>query len=116
VIAAFGAAILSAVCYGLASVLQARAARGTGGGERATPRMLVRVLRQSPFLVGMLLDLVGFAGQVLALRGLRPMWRAGDRALATTIGAVCGITALLFASMFAQVVVTLLPNALAGLR
>ena len=69
-IAAFGAAILSAVCYGLASVLQARAARGTGGGERATPRMLVRVLRQSPFLVGMLLDLVGFAGQVLALRGL----------------------------------------------
>jgi drug/metabolite transporter (DMT)-like permease len=70
VIAAFGAALLSAVCYGLASVLQARAAQGAGGDAGSSPRMLVRVLRQTPFLVGIVLDLLGFGGQILALRGL----------------------------------------------
>ena len=69
-ITAFGAAIGSAVCYGLATALQARAARDADSGGPARLRMLVRVLRRWPFLLGMLLDLVGFAGQLLALRWL----------------------------------------------
>jgi drug/metabolite transporter (DMT)-like permease len=63
--AAFGAAILSAVCYGLATALQARGAREATGGGR-----LLAVLRQWPFLLGVLLDLGGFVAQLVALRYL----------------------------------------------
>lgn len=64
------AAIASAVCYGVASVLQAVGARRTARGGPVDPRLLVRVLRQGPFLVGVGLDLVGFACQFYALRSL----------------------------------------------
>ncbi len=65
-ILALAAALGSAVCYGVASVLQALGARATertGGG-------LVRVIGQLPFVVGIALDITGFLLQALALRGL----------------------------------------------
>jgi drug/metabolite transporter (DMT)-like permease len=64
--AAFGAAILSAVCYGLATALQARGARAVTGDAG----LLLGVVRQWPFLIGVLLDVAGFAAQLVALRGL----------------------------------------------
>jgi drug/metabolite transporter (DMT)-like permease len=64
------AALLSAVCYGVASVLQASAARrehDTGGVD---PRLLARLFKRGPFIAGIALDLVAFAAQFLALRTL----------------------------------------------
>jgi drug/metabolite transporter (DMT)-like permease len=67
---AFAAAILSASCYGLGTALQSWGARRVRTGQQVSARSLVRVLRQWPFLVGVLLDLVGFAAQLVALRSL----------------------------------------------
>jgi drug/metabolite transporter (DMT)-like permease len=54
------AALLSALCYGVASVLQAKAARA----ELSLYRLVVR----APFVGGVLLDVAGFAAQFAALR------------------------------------------------
>lgn len=64
------AALASAVCYGVASVLQAIAARRTARGGPVDPRKLIAVLRQGPFLAGIALDIAGFAFQFYALRSL----------------------------------------------
>ncbi|WP_027345220.1 EamA family transporter [Hamadaea tsunoensis] len=64
------AALAAAVCYGVGSVLQAVAARRTGHGGDVDPRLLMRALRQTPFLVGIGFDLLGFACQFYALRTL----------------------------------------------
>lgn len=45
---------------------------------------------------------------VAVARGLRPMWRAGDRALAVLVMTVTAITTSLFASMLAMVGIGLL--------
>jgi drug/metabolite transporter (DMT)-like permease len=65
VIGAYGAAVFSAVCYGVGTALQAWGARRVPTGQG-----LVRVLRQWPFLAGVLLDLAGFVAQLVALRFL----------------------------------------------
>jgi hypothetical protein len=67
---AFGAAILSAVCYGLASALQAYGVRSGGAGRSADAHLTLRVLSRLPFVVGILLHVAGFGAQLLALRGL----------------------------------------------
>jgi drug/metabolite transporter (DMT)-like permease len=55
------AAALCAVCYGVATALQAR-------GAAAGP--LISVLRRWPFLLGVVLDVLGFVAQLVALREL----------------------------------------------
>jgi len=67
---AFGTALLSALCYGLASALQALGARRTAAGRPAGDGTLVGVVRQWPFLLGVLLDVWGFVAQLMALRYL----------------------------------------------
>jgi drug/metabolite transporter (DMT)-like permease len=62
------AALLSAVCYGVASVLQARAARAETSATGVDPGLLLRLLRRAPFLIGLLFDAGGFAAQFVALR------------------------------------------------
>jgi drug/metabolite transporter (DMT)-like permease len=52
---AFAAAILSAICYGVGTALQAAG---------------VRRRRRWPFVIGVGLDLLGFVAQLVALRGL----------------------------------------------
>lgn len=64
------AAAGSAVCYGVASVLQAIGARSTHDTGTVDPRLLTRLLRNTPFVVGMLLDITGGVLQFLALRTL----------------------------------------------
>jgi drug/metabolite transporter (DMT)-like permease len=61
-------AVASAVCYGVASVLQAVAARAAPKTRDVDPRLLLRLLRRAPFLGGILLDVVGFAAEFTALR------------------------------------------------
>jgi drug/metabolite transporter (DMT)-like permease len=64
------AAVLSAVFYGVASVLQAIAARRTPTTENVNPGVLLGMLRQLPYLAGLALDGAGFLAQVWALQTL----------------------------------------------
>ncbi|HEX6499822.1 MAG TPA: hypothetical protein VF054_12430 [Micromonosporaceae bacterium] len=64
------AAVAAAICYGIASVLQALGANAAATTERVDPRLLVRVVRQGPFVAGLALDLCGFIAQLWALRVL----------------------------------------------
>ncbi len=64
-------AFSAAVCYGVASALQAvaaRAARDDGGG--LDPRLLFRLLRQWRYVLGTCFDILGFVAQAAALRVL----------------------------------------------
>ena len=73
------AALASAFCYGIAAVMQAISVRAASrrpatepdAGGRVDPGLVVRMLRQGPFLASILIDLVGFIGQLIALRGCR---------------------------------------------
>ena len=60
------AALLSALCYGVASVLQAEAARLDRAGPGSRP--LFRLVVRAPFAGGVVLDGAGFAAQFTALR------------------------------------------------
>ncbi len=74
------AALLAAFCYGLGAVMQAIAVRASsrrpmlaaagGSGGRVDPGMFIRLLRQWPFLASLVIDLIGFIGQLVALRRL----------------------------------------------
>jgi drug/metabolite transporter (DMT)-like permease len=63
-------AIAAAVCFGVATVLQAVAARSAPAGEGVDPRLLVGLLRRLPFVLGTCLDLLGFVAELAALRSL----------------------------------------------
>jgi drug/metabolite transporter (DMT)-like permease len=73
------AALLSALCYGVASVMQAIAVRAASrrsmaqvarAGEGVDAGLLVRMARQGLFLASIAIDLVGFIAQLIALRRL----------------------------------------------
>ncbi|MGW2562917.1 hypothetical protein ACWCXB_27440 [Streptomyces sp. NPDC001514] len=72
-------AIASAVCYGLATVFQAVAARAVVEPATASgvdPALFLRAVRQWRYLVGLALDGAGFALQIVALR-LIPIYAVG---------------------------------------
>jgi drug/metabolite transporter (DMT)-like permease len=60
----------AALCYGVASVLQALSAARAAAAAGLDPRLLVRLARQLPYVAGLALDAAGFALAVLALRTL----------------------------------------------
>lgn len=64
------AALAAALCYGVATVLQALGARRTASTSGLDPRVLVRALGQWPFVLGTGLDLAGYVCQFVALRQL----------------------------------------------
>ena len=75
----FAAALMAALCYGLAAVMQAMAVRassrrpvlataGPAGGVDAG--LIFRMLRQWPFIASLGIDLFGFVCQLIALRRL----------------------------------------------
>ena len=66
------AAVAAAVCYGIASVMQALSARSvsSGGAARIDPRLVVRMLSQWRFIASLGLDFLGFVCQLVALRRL----------------------------------------------
>ncbi|MBB4683335.1 DMT family transporter [Amycolatopsis jiangsuensis] len=67
----FLGALLSAVAYGVASVMQAVAAKAApDAGAGVDPRLLLRVLRQWKYLLGLGLDVLGFVAQIGALHVL----------------------------------------------
>jgi hypothetical protein len=88
-------ALGAAVAFGVASVLQAMAARaaaevGGGAGSAVDARLLGRALREWRYVVGLGLDGVGFALELVALRSL-PIYVVGA-ALAASL-AVTAVTA-----------------------
>jgi len=81
------AALLSALCYGVASVLQSKAVRVDAGA-----RPLFRLMLRAGFVGGLLLDLAGFAAQFTALR-VAPVFlvEAAQAASLAVTAAVAGI-------------------------
>jgi drug/metabolite transporter (DMT)-like permease len=78
-LASLVAAVVAALCYGIAAVMQAIAVRAASrrsaeavskGGEGVDPGLLVRMLSQGLFLASIAIDLVGFIAQLVALRRL----------------------------------------------
>ncbi len=63
-------AIVTALSYGIGSIVQAAAARRTESRDHLDPLLLVRLVRQLPYVAGLGLDLLGFVASVLALRQL----------------------------------------------
>jgi drug/metabolite transporter (DMT)-like permease len=64
------AAAISALAYGIASALQAVAARAEPTADGVDARLLARLARNATFATGLALDVVGFVGQFVALRFL----------------------------------------------
>jgi drug/metabolite transporter (DMT)-like permease len=73
------AALVSAFCYGVAAVMQAIAVRSAShrppvepgeSGPGLDPGLVVRMLRQWPFVASIGIDLIGFIGQLVALSRL----------------------------------------------
>lgn len=64
-------ALFAAVCFGVASAMQAVAARTARDDRQGIdPRLLIRLLGQWRYVVGIGLDILGFVAQVAALRSL----------------------------------------------
>jgi drug/metabolite transporter (DMT)-like permease len=82
---AFGAA----VCYGVASVFQALAARQTEAAEGLDPRLMLRLARSWRYLLGLGLDGIAFLLSLLALRSL-PLF-----AVQAIVASFLAITAIL---------------------
>lgn len=66
--APFAAAILAALCFGTASVLQHMAAGRAEQGALLDLRVLLRLGRQGPYMAGLGLDALGFGLSAWALR------------------------------------------------
>ena len=78
------AALVAALCYGIAAVMQAMAvqaaSRRTATAHKSRlgtvdPGLVVRMLHQWPFIASLGLDLIGFVAQLVALRQL-PLFAA----------------------------------------
>lgn len=82
-------ALLAALCYGVGSVLQAIGARRITESEGLDPRLLVRLVKQLPYVAGLVLDAIGFLGAIVALRSL-PLFL-----VQSAIAASVGVTAVL---------------------
>lgn len=92
------AGIVAAVCYGVASVMQAVAARAasarTEGQTGVDPGLLGRLLRQWPFIISLLLDLAGFVAQLIALHRL-PLF-AVQAMVAANLAVIAVLDAIVF--------------------
>jgi len=67
---ALAAALGSALCYGVASVLEQIGARRAATVTSIDPRLLLRLGRELPFVAGLALDGIGWVLSLLALRTL----------------------------------------------
>lgn len=93
-------ALAAACAYGVASVLQAVAARSVEGHDHGVdPRLLVRVLGQWRYVLGLGLDVLGFLAQLAALRVL-PLFVV-QAALAASL-AVTAVAALAIGSRLSR--------------
>jgi hypothetical protein len=94
------AALGAAVCFGVASVLQAVATRATapGSGSGIDARLLARAARQWPYMLGLALDGAGFLLELAALRAL-PIYAVGAALAASLAVTAIAATRLLGARL-----------------
>ncbi|MET3808574.1 hypothetical protein ABIB25_005603 [Nakamurella sp. UYEF19] len=85
-------AIVASLCYGSASVLQAKGAMATATSDNLDPRLLVRLLGQLPYLIGLGLDLLGFVISVVALQLGQPLFVV-QAIVAGNVGVTAGLVA-----------------------
>jgi multidrug transporter EmrE-like cation transporter len=78
------AALVAALCYGAGDLLEQVGARRAGASEGIDPRLLLRAIRQLPWVAGLALDAIGFLLAIIALEDL-PLF-AVQAALASSIG------------------------------
>ena len=78
------AALGAALCYGVGDLLEQVGARRAGASEGVDPRLLLRAVRQLPWVAGLSLDGIGFLLAIIALEDL-PLF-AVQAALASSIG------------------------------
>lgn len=90
------AAITAAFAYAFASILQSIAADRTAKGGALDPRLLLRLIKEIPYLIGLAADGVGFILGIVAIQFL-PLFLA-EAVLASSVG----ITAV-FAVIFLKV-------------
>jgi len=92
------AGIVAAICYGVASVMQAVAARAAStraeGQTGVDPGLLGRLLHQWPFIISLLLDLAGFVAQLIALHRL-PLF-AVQAMVAANLAVIAVLDAIVF--------------------
>jgi drug/metabolite transporter (DMT)-like permease len=94
VVLSLSAALLAAVAYGVAAVLQGVAvARAAPTGNGADPRLLLALLREGPFVISVLLNLLGFCLHVVALQSL-PLFLV-QVALAASVAVTAVLSVLL---------------------
>ena len=90
--APFGAALLAAACFGVASVLQHTSAARAERGGALDPRLLVRLGCQGQYLAGLGLDAAGFVLSAWALR-LLPLFVV-QAALASSLAVTSVVAAV----------------------
>jgi hypothetical protein len=88
VLLSLACAALAALSYGVGSVMQAAAARRAEARRNLDPMLLVRLVRELPYVGGLALDLLGFMASVVALRSL-PLFL-----VQSAIAASVGVTAI----------------------
>ena len=76
--------VATSVCYGVGSILQAVAARRVATITGLAPGMLLRLVRQGPYLASLVLEGFGFLASVVALRTL-PLFLV-ESAVASSVG------------------------------
>jgi drug/metabolite transporter (DMT)-like permease len=94
------AAVVAALCYGVASIMQAIAVReastrdpgGDGAGAGVDPGLLPRLLHQWRFVASIVIDTLGFIAQLIALQRL-PLF-AVQAMVAANLAVIAVLTAL----------------------
>ena len=92
-LAGLACAMGTSLCYGIGSVLQAVAAANTQAAAHLDPRLLLRLAKAGPYVLGLALDGVGFVLSLVALRSL-PLYVV--QAIVASFVAVTAVTAVLF--------------------
>ena len=86
-------ALLAALCYAIGSILQAKAASQAERSEGLDPRFIVRIIGQLPYLIGLILDGVGFLLSLVALQFL-PLFLS-EALIASSVG-MTAVLAVIF--------------------
>ncbi len=87
------AAIAAAIAYALASILQAVGAARIAKGDALDPRLLFRLVKEIPYLIGLMADGVGFVLGIVAIQYL-PLFLA-EAAISSSVG-ITAILAVIF--------------------
>lgn len=105
VVLALACSLFAALAYGSASVLQAIGAHRADSSQGLDPRLMVRLTRSAPYVLGVALDLAAFLASLVALRTL-PLFLV-QAAVASSIGVTAVIAAAIGVSLVRRDILSL---------